>query len=90
MKKFLALAVGAAVAATATYTLAQTTPPGTDRQKGDAGSQSANPDMDKKKGNMNKGSGGTPTTGGTPTPPGSDRPAGEESTTSAKPNPDKK
>jgi hypothetical protein len=46
--------------------------------------------MDKKKGNMNKGTGGMAMTGGTPTPPGTDRPAGEEGTTSAKPNPDKR
>jgi hypothetical protein len=88
MRKFMALAVGAAIATTATHTLAQT-PPGTDRPKGDTGTQSANPDMDKKKGNVNKGSGAS-TMDGTPIPPGTDRPAGEEGTTSAKPNPGKK
>jgi hypothetical protein len=94
VKKTLALLCGAAIAAAATVTLAQT-PPGTDRPGGDTDSQSANPDMDKnKKGGMTKGTTGAgtgaPKTGGTPTPPGTDRPGGESGGQSANPNPDKK
>jgi hypothetical protein len=92
VNKTLALLCGAAVAAAATVTLAQT-PPGTDRPRGETGGQSANPDMDKK-GNkgMTKGTigSGTPNAGGTPTPPGTDRPGGESGGQSAKPMPDKK
>ena len=86
MKRYLATAAAAALAAAlASYTYAQT-PPGTDRPSGEEGSTSAKPNPDKK----------TPTgakaapKGGTPPPPGTDRPAGEEGGTSAKPNPDKK
>lgn len=89
MKRYLAMAIGAALATTATYTYAQTTPPSTDRPSGvESGGASAKPDMDKKKGATNKSA---PKAGGTPTPPGTDRPSGvEEGGTSAEPNPDKK
>ena len=89
MKKYLALAVGAAFAAAATITYAQTTPtpPGTDRPAGEEGGTSAKPNMDKKQGTGTKAA---PKTGATPTPPGTDRPAGESGGTSANPNPDKK
>jgi hypothetical protein len=89
MTKYLALAIGAALAATATFSYAQTTPPSTDRPSGvESGGTSAKPDMDKKKGTTDKSA---PKAGGTPTPPSTDRPSGVESGgTSAKPNPDKK
>jgi hypothetical protein len=89
MKRYLALAAGAAFATAATLTYAQTnpTPPGTDRPSGESGGASAKPDMDKKK-STNQGP--APKAGGTPTPPGTDRPAGESGGTSASPNPDKK
>jgi hypothetical protein len=88
MKKYLTMAVGAAFAAAATLTYAQTpTPPGTDRPAGEEGGTSAKPNMDKKQGTGTKAA---PKTGGTPTPPGTDRPAGESGGTSASPNPDKK
>jgi hypothetical protein len=89
VNKTLALLCGAALAAAATVTLAQTTPPGTDRPSGESSGQSAKPDPDKK-GGATKGATGTPKAGGTPTPPGTDRPGGETSTQSAKPKPDKK
>ena len=88
MRKYLAMATGAAIAATATLTYAQTPPPSTDRPQGETGGTSAMPDMDKKKGTANKSA---PKAGGTPTPPSTDRPSGvEEGGTSAQPNPDKK
>ena len=83
MKKYLAMAVGAAFAAAATIAYAQTTPtpPGTDRPAGEEGGTSAKPNMDKKQGTGTKAA---PKAGGTPTPPGTDRPAGESGGTSAK------
>jgi hypothetical protein len=88
VNKTLALLGGAALAAAATISLAQTPPPGTDRPSGESSGQSAKPDPDKK-GSATKGATGTPKAGGT-TPPGTDRPGGETSTQSAKPKPDKK
>lgn len=93
VNKTLALLCGAALAAAATVTLAQT-PPGTDRPGGDSGGQSAYPNMDKK-GPMTKGTTGagtgTPKAGvGNPTPPGTDRPGGDSEGQSAYPMPDKK
>jgi len=88
MTKYLAVATGAVLAvAAASYSHAQTTPPGTDRPAGEEGATSAKPNPDKK-GPATKGPTGTPKA--TPTAPGTDRPAGEEGATSAKPNPDKK
>jgi hypothetical protein len=88
MTKYLALATGAVLAvAAASYSYAQTTPPGTDRPAGEEGATSAKPSPDKK-GPATKGATGTPKA--TPTAPGTDRPAGEEGATSAKPSPDKK
>jgi heme-binding NEAT domain protein len=88
MTRYLALATGAVLAvAAASYSYAQTTPPGTDRPAGEEGATSAKPNPDKKTGTT-KGATGTPKA--TPTPPGTDRPAGEEGATSAKPDPNKK
>jgi hypothetical protein len=87
VNKTLALLCGAALAATATVTLAQT-PPGTDRPGGESSGQSAQPDPNKK--GATKGTTGTPKTSANPTPPGTDRPGGETSGQSAKPMPDKK
>ena len=89
MRKYLAMAIGAAIAAAATFSYAQT-PPSTDRPSGQPGdATSAQPDPDKKGGA--KGTTGTPKAGGTQTPPSTDRPSGQPGdATSAKPNPDKK
>jgi hypothetical protein len=88
MKKCLAAACGAAIVIAAGIAAAQPQP-GTDRKGGESSTQSANPEMDKRANQPNKGSTGKGTAK-TPTPPGTDRPSGDSTTTSANPKPDAK
>jgi hypothetical protein len=92
MKRYLAMACGAALSvALAGSSFAQTPTTGADRQGGESSGQSAFPNPDKDKAKTNPNMGGT--TGGpaaaNPPPPSTDRPAGEASGQSSYPNPDK-
>jgi hypothetical protein len=90
MRKGLVTAAATIVAiAFGGASLAQTTPPGTDRPGGETSTQSAKPKMQRTKPKTVKAKKRPKTTGrrASPTPPGTDRPSGESGATSAKPRP---